>query len=93
MTARPCFSERDMKKNGGGGYGGDFLCPCVRQVSGRGAYLQKLSEFHIVQVLLAVVPKVQPDEFAVPVKRDVVVDNSLPKNLLDVFLKREKKAA
>lgn len=59
----------------------------------RGAHLQKLSEFHIVQVLLAIVPKVQSDEFAVPVKRDVMVDNSLPKNLLDIFFKREKKDA
>jgi hypothetical protein len=57
----------------------------------KGAYLEELSEFHIVQVLLAVVPKVQPDELAVPVKRDVVMDNSLPKNLLDIFLKGKRK--
>lgn len=35
----------------------------------------------------------QSDEFAVPIKRDVMVDNSLSKNLLDIFLKREKKDA
>lgn len=54
-------------------------------------FLEELSEFHIVQVLLAVVPKVQPDELAVPVKGDVVMDNSLSENLLDIFLKGKRK--
>lgn len=61
--------------------------PCMFQLQ----FLEKLSEFHIVQVLLAIVPKVQSDEFAVPVKRDVMMDNSLSKNLLDIFLKGKRK--
>lgn len=56
-----------------------------------GAYLKELNKFHIVQVLLAVVPEVQPDELAVPVKGDVVMDNSLSENLLDIFLKGKRK--
>lgn len=42
-------------------------------------------------MLLPVVTKMQSDKFTVPVKRDMMMNNSLSKNFLDIFLKGKKK--
>lgn len=45
------------------------------------AYLQKLCELEVAEVFLAVVPKVQTDELAVPVEGNVVVHGGLAEDV------------
>lgn len=49
------------------------------------AYLKELSELQIVEMLLIVVAKVQADELAVPVERDVVVHCGLAEDVPHVL--------
>lgn len=53
--------------------------------------LEKLCEFCVVKMLLPVMTKMQSDKFTVPVKRDMMMNNSLSKNFLDIFLKGKTK--
>lgn len=55
------------------------------------AHLEKLCEFSVVKMLLPIMPKMQSDKFTVPVKRDMMMNNSLSKNFFDIFLKGKTK--
>lgn len=55
------------------------------------AHLEKLCEFCVVKMLLPIMPKMQSNKFTVPVKRDMMMNNSLPENFFDIFLKGKTK--
>lgn len=44
-------------------------------------YLKELGKFQVVEIFLAVMAKVQPDKFTVPVKGDVVVHCGLAEDV------------
>lgn len=49
------------------------------------AYLQELGELEVAEVFLIILPKVQPDEFAVPFEGDVVVHGGLAEDVTHIF--------
>lgn len=69
-----------------------ILGPLLKRFWGLGVYLQKLGELCVAQVLVSLMAKVQPDELAVPVEGNVVMNCGLAEDVPHILCKREKRA-
>lgn len=77
-------TEKDIKSRLG------ILGPRLKRFWCLGGYLQKLGELCVAQVLLPLMAKVEPDELAVPVEGNVVMNCGLAEDVSHILCKREK---